>query len=201
MPSGTAAPGPTIHQPAKRDLFACPGTSVVILLRSAPDRVAAVRRKGYDMRRKLLPGLILTTCLTAPAAAESWYFIKTSDIEIDYADADSVRRTGNNVTLDMFRGFDFGQGSNGDIYFIKHNLEFACDRSEFRDIGISAWGYSRTYVTAPPMETQWRAINAGSTMDTLRGFACDGQLRSTPVADPFADAEEYWDYMYYYYGY
>jgi|GEM_PF-1456317 len=150
------------------------------------------------MRNRLLLALFLTTSLTAPAAAEKWHTLDSDDTEIDYFDSDSIKRVDNQVSVDLLRSFAGGSGNDANIFFLKHSLDLACDRREFRDTALIAYNLDRQYVTAPAFERGWVKITPTSTLDKLRGFACDNGGEFNVVDDPFEDADLYWGYMYYY---
>ncbi len=141
------------------------------------------------MRRKILLGLTLTTCLTAPAAAESWYGIYSADDVIAYADADSIARKGNIVHLEvMFSHFP-------DDYH-KQSLEIDCANYRYRIKAASDYGANRQYLSTPEFETGWGELDK-SELQIDKNFACDGSNRTLTVADPFTDADDYWYYYYY----
>lgn len=145
------------------------------------------------MRQSYLLGLGLATCLTSPAAAESWYQIATTENSIDYADADSVRTYGNIMSVDVFRGI----GGTDDAGFIKLAVDVSCANNQFRLTRSVTFDGSRQYLETADERSDWEAIAADSIAEQVRRFACDGSLRDSHVSDPFADADEYW----YYYEY
>lgn len=141
------------------------------------------------MRGKLLLALAVTTSLTAPAAAEEWYYVSNSSSEISYGDADSIVRSGNIARLDTFF-------SHAEKDYHKQTLELNCTGNQFRILTASDYGEGKTYLESPEFEAGWQAFN--SKMEFLGAFACEGKYRTTPVADPFMDADTFW---YYYYDY
>ena len=145
------------------------------------------------MRSAYIVGLCLTTCLTSPAAAESWFRIATTDSSVDYADGDSVRDYGQYISVDVFRGFG---GDGADEGYLKVAVDVACTRNEFRLTRATSYDPARQYLTADAEVTTWDVIAANSIAEQVRRFACDSVLRDSPVSNPFDDADEYW----YYYG-
>jgi hypothetical protein len=142
------------------------------------------------MRRKILLGLTITTSLTAPAAAESWYGIYSAADIVAYADADSIARKGNIVHLEvMFSHFS-------DDYH-KQSFEIDCANYRYRIMAASDYGANRQYLSTPEFETGWAELDQ-SMLQIDKNFACDGSNRTLAVMDPFADAEDYWYYYYYY---
>jgi hypothetical protein len=141
------------------------------------------------MRRKTLLALTLTTCLTAPAAAESWYGIFNSDEVIAYADADSVSRIGNYATVGLMLSHDIGD-------YHKWTVELDCPGQKYRILSGANYGSKREYLSTPDFETGWVALD-NTVLQTGQGFACDGTSRDSLVSDPFNDADEYWYYYYY----
>ena len=146
------------------------------------------------MRSAYIAGLCLSTCLTTPAAAEQWYRIATTDNSVDYADADTIRRFGEIVSVDVFRGFAGLEGE--DSGYLKIALDVSCADKRFRVTRGVAYDTRRQYVTTDEAVTSWEAIAANSIAEQVRRFTCDGALRDTPVANPFDDADEYWYYYY-----
>jgi hypothetical protein len=144
------------------------------------------------MRNRVWVGLCLTTGLTTPAAAESWYQIASTDGSIEFADADSVRSSHGVTALKIFRGLDSTTNP-----FVKADLEVKCGSNEFRFMNLQNFGPSKEYLSADPSASAWASITAGSIAEAAKQFACDGLLRSTPISDPFAAAEEYFYYYYY----
>lgn len=144
------------------------------------------------MRRKSLLALTLTTCLTAPAAAESWYGLYNSLDVITYADADSVSRNGSRATVNIFFSHNYAD-------YHKQTIEFDCQSQQYRVLSASDHAADRSYLSTPSFDSNWQTPE--ETMLQFKTFSCDNGGRDSWVNDPFADADEYWDYMYYYYGY
>lgn len=149
------------------------------------------------MRHRYVLGLCLTTSLTAPAAAESWFAIAATDSSIDYADADSLRSHGGVVSLDLFRGF--AETSGNPVGYAKLSVEIACYDDRFRIKQSVSYDFARKYLSTDEAATPWAAFEPETLAHEAWRFACDGE-RGTPVLDPFADAEEYWYYYYYDYS-
>jgi hypothetical protein len=145
------------------------------------------------MRNRFWVGLGLSTCLTTPAAAESWYQIASTDDSIEFADADSLRNSHGITGLTIFRGLDSAVNP-----YVKVGVELNCGGNQFRLTSVQNFGPSKEYLSADPTESAWSAITANTIGEAVKQFACDGLLRSTPVSDPFAAAEEY---FYYYYAF
>ncbi|HSG34999.1 MAG TPA: hypothetical protein VLA37_10720 [Sphingomonadaceae bacterium] len=141
------------------------------------------------MRNKTLLALTLTTCLTAPAAAESWYGLYADGEVIAYADADSIYRNGGNASVGIFLSHEVGD-------YHKWTIEFDCVNLQYRILGAADYGSDRQYLSTPQFDSNWLAID-GAKSSSERGFACDGMNRDAYVSDPFADADEYWYYYYY----
>ncbi len=149
------------------------------------------------MRNRFLVGLCLTSSLTAPAAAESWYEIATTDDSIDFADADSVWRSGSTAGVTIFRGLA-PEGDSKASSFVKVRVEILCDSNQFRVMSAENYDSLRNYLSTAGGEPTWDYIAANSVASRSREFACDGAWRGTPVSDPFSAADDYW---YYYYDY
>jgi len=148
------------------------------------------------LRHKLLLSLSLTTCLTSPVAAESWYFVGTAAEEINYADADSLQVNGNIDKLKVFSSSLNGLGPEGNIFYTTVNIEIDCSNRKLRWLDIQAFDEKRQYLTAPPVEMGWQEIATDNAAEGFRAFACDGAGRDQKVDNPFDDAD---GYFYYYY--
>ncbi len=144
------------------------------------------------MPKTILLGLILSTCLASPAFAASWFEIGTSDIEIAFADGDSIQRSGDVVQIQAFHGFDPGQGENGDIYYVQRQLEFDCPAHRMRQIKLTAFDADRNVLDAPAYSTEWMAVVPDTPEETFSKVACEGGLTGTPYPDAFDAADEYW---------
>ena len=142
------------------------------------------------MRNRFWVGLGLSTCLTTPAAAESWYQIASTDDSIEFADADSLSHDHGVTGLTIFRGLDSTVNP-----YVKVGVELNCGSNQFRLTSVQNFGPSKEYLSADPTESAWSAITANTIGEAVKQFACDGLLRSTPVSDPAA--EEYFYYYYY----
>jgi hypothetical protein len=141
------------------------------------------------MRKKILLGLSLTTALTAPAAAENWYGIYNDADVVAYADSDSIGHNGTIAGVSLFTSHNSGD-------YHKQSIEIDCTALTLRIIAGANYGADQQYLSTPEIDSSWGAIGDGLTTG-LKGFACDGSGRETYVADPFADADEYWYYYYY----
>lgn len=150
------------------------------------------------MQKKLLLGLTLTTCLTAPAAAETWYEVGTTDTEIGYADADSIQSNGGNVLLTAFQGFETAQGDSSDIYYAKHRIEIDCSSRQLRELSIDTYDVARTFLGQANFDAGWMTIEPNTFGESYRQVACEGTRPGMAYSDAFAAADDYWEYMYYY---
>lgn len=146
------------------------------------------------MRSAYIVGLCLSTCLTRPAAAESWFRIATTDSTVDYADADTVRSYDDVMSVDVFRGFESAD-ADGQAY-LKLALDVSCANNQFRITRGVTYDTRRQYLATDESATAWDAITANSVAEQVRRFTCDSAVRDTPVSNPFDDADTYW----YYYG-
>lgn len=153
------------------------------------------------MRNKLLLGLTLTTSLTAPAFAEQWYEVGTSTIEIALADKDSLQRAGNTAVMNVFHGFEYGQGEGSSIYYAKRKLEFNCNARQVRQLQIDTFDVSHAALQGGrSFDTSWLALETGSAEEAASKLACGEAFTGETYTDPFMASDDYWDYMYYYYG-
>jgi len=145
------------------------------------------------MRRVCFAGLCLSVCLASPAAAEDWYRIASSENSVDYADADTLRSAGDVMSVEVLRGFDSVAGDGG---YLRLALDVSCDDQQFRIIRGESYDAERQQLATDDVSTDWQAIVADSVAERIRSFACDDALRDVPVADPFDDADDYWDDAY-----
>ncbi len=150
------------------------------------------------MRTRLLIGLTVTTSLTAPAAAETWHEVATSDALIAYADVDSIQSSGSNLSMTVFQGFELGVGEKGDVYYTKSQIELDCTGRQVRELRMDVFGVDRTMLAPMPLNTSWQPITDGTLAATYSSVACNGERGSSTYTDPFVAADDYWDYMYYY---
>lgn len=152
------------------------------------------------MRSRLLLGLTATTALTAPAAAESWYEVGTGDLEIAFADTDSISRSGEVLQMNVFQSFEYGQGDNSNVLYARQRLEIDCSNRQIRELSIDT--FDNLHAPLGPLATEgnWFAIQANTFGEGYRQIACDSLRPGTPYPDPFIAGDDYWDYMYYYYG-
>lgn len=152
------------------------------------------------MRHRFLLGLALTTCLTAPAAAEAWHQVSADDLEIGFIDADSIQRGPNGSSFTAFRGFTGETGFGGAAYS-KVKLEVDCSKKQIRSLSVESWKMDRSPLPEQPNYTAWQPVEPNTIGEMYRGVMCDSTaLGGTALTDPFAASDEYWDYMYYYYG-
>lgn len=152
------------------------------------------------MRSRLLLGLTATTALTSPAAAESWYETGTSEFEIAYIDVDSIARSGDTLQVNAFQSFEYGQGEKSDVLYAKQRLEIECSTRRIRELTIDTFDSARAPLGPITAEAAWFPIAAGTFGEVYHQVACDGTRPGSPYGDPFAAGDEYWEYMYYYYG-
>jgi len=125
----------------------------------------------------------------APAHAEDWYRIASSDNSVDYADADTVRSVDDLISVHVVRGFGEPEGPAGYLQIV---VEVSCANNQFRISQGVAYDLQRQTLSTDPIVTDWQAIAANSIAEQIREFSCDGALRDVPVANPFDDADAYW---------
>jgi len=142
------------------------------------------------MRNKTLLALTLTTSLTAPAEAESWFGVFTSSEVIAYADRDSVYRNGSVVGVNI--QFSHQEGDHH-----KRSIELDCSSNQYRTLSAGDYGANGQYLSSPDYDSSWQSFSDGMSA-TVKSFACDGAGGLIYVSDPFGDADEYWYYYYYY---
>lgn len=152
------------------------------------------------MRHRFLLGLALTTSLTAPAMAEAWHEVMADDQEIAFVDADSIQRGSGGSTFTVFRGFTGETGFGGAAYS-KLKLEVDCTKKQIRSLSVESWKMDRSLLPEQPNYAGWQAIEAETIGEVYRIALCDSPtIGGVAQSDPFAASDEYWDYMYYYYG-
>ena len=145
------------------------------------------------MRSRYFLGLCLSTSLTAPAAAETWYKIAETDSSIDFADEESIRRGHGSTSLMIFRGMD-----SESVPFVKAAVDIKCAENQFRVNSTQNYGSAKEYLSTDSTVGAWETIADNSIAEAAKEFACDGGWRENHVSDPFAASEEYWYYYYYY---
>ncbi len=150
------------------------------------------------MRKKLLLGLTLTTGLTAPAMAEKWHEVASSDEVIAFADEDSIQANGANKIMEVFQGFDMGQGAGAKIYYTKSRVELDCAGKKVRELRMDDYALDRSMLPPAPLDSNWQEIADGTLGAVYSKMACDGERTNNIFTDPFSAADEYWEYMYYY---
>ncbi|HTN14025.1 MAG TPA: surface-adhesin E family protein [Sphingomonadaceae bacterium] len=150
------------------------------------------------MRKKLLLGLTLTTGLTAPAMAEKWHEIGSSEDTVAYADEDSIKANGSIVSMDVFQGFEGGHGENRNVYYTKSSMELDCTGRKARELRIDVFGADHAMLPPLPIDTSWQAVTDGTFAGVYSKMACDGERSAGVFTDPFSAADDYWEYMYYY---
>lgn len=139
------------------------------------------------MKHRLVIALGLTTCLTTPAAAETWFSIENSEWELTYGDADSIVRNGNAVTLGILM-------SHAPADYHKQKVEIDCTTGQYRLQEVANLDSKGAYLATPEFDSAWQAL--ATRTDQLLKFACEGAERTIPISDPFFDAEEFWYYYY-----
>lgn len=152
------------------------------------------------MTKKLLLSLTVTTSLTSPAMAENWYELATGNEVMVLADRDSVQKNGANTLVNGFLGFYNAQGEGLNIYYIKRRIEFDCTGRQVRTLTVDLFDGQHNPIAPQEFDRTWQPIAAGTSDEAFSGFACNGQNPGLPYPDPFAAADDYWDYYYYYYG-
>lgn len=140
------------------------------------------------MGKKTLLGLTLTTCLTAPAAAETWYLSYYSADVIAYADMDSFSRSGDSARINVLFSHETSD-------YHTWSLEFDCQAEMVRILDAANLGIDKKYLSTPEFETVWQ-LPEHPLLERLKGSSCDGAPLGNIVSDPFDDADEYWYYYY-----
>ncbi|KPL67475.1 hypothetical protein SZ64_04770 [Erythrobacter sp. SG61-1L] len=150
------------------------------------------------MRASFLIGLTASTFLTTPAMAEAWNEVGVSDAVIVYADVDSIQNVGSNKTMMVFQGFDLGMGTSGKAYYTKSQIELDCTNHKVRELRMDAYGMDHAMLAPEPLDTAWQTFADGTIGAAYNAVACNGERADMSYSDPFAAADEYWEYMYYY---
>lgn len=142
--------------------------------------------------RVFLAAMLLAGAST-PAAAEEWYYVSGGDDNIVFADADSVRQSGEAVTV---LGF-FGSAEPLDVtgeppvviwYWITH-FEFLCESGQYRAIRTDSYNESHVLEYSTDHSEAWTPVPAESLVHGLRQFACDGE-RLSVSGNPFDFTDE-----------
>ena len=140
--------------------------------------------------------LTLTGCLAAPAMAEKWYEAGTSEIEIAFADRDSIERDGKLVEIAVFHGFEYGQGQGSEILYARRGLQFDCNERKVRQVALDVFGAEHAPLGPRTFDMEWAEIEADTSDDAFSKLACGGKPKEKPHKDPFAASDAYWDQVY-----
>ena len=148
------------------------------------------------MRKFVLPIVLLSLAAGTPAYATDWYFVGEGDSDIFFADADSVVRNGDVVSLKLFNGLADGYTDaekTGDvIYYYEGDSEYNCVSKQFRETSRTGYGDDYQSLGAIGYDSNWQAIPPNSFAHTLYEFGCLGLWRDQPIEDPFDEADFYW---------
>lgn len=147
------------------------------------------------MRKFLIPAALVSLALGTPANAESWFYIGEGDNDMFFADADSLVRSGDVVSLKLFSGMAEGyidEGKAAYVYYYEGTAEYNCVSKQFRE--TSRTGYDDEYQSLGPIgyDPAWQTILPNSFAQTLSEFGCQGLWRDQPVTDPFEEADYFW---------
>ncbi|MBO9499672.1 MAG: hypothetical protein J7496_15210 [Novosphingobium sp.] len=147
------------------------------------------------MRKYLFLTAGLAAAFASPVQAADWYLVGQSDDDLFFADAGSVAKSGTymqvNVLDSMGEPID---DPAGDIYYLAGPIRLDCSGRKYQNLGNAALGLDHSYLADADVDSDWQAVNPGTHAEAIFDFACDAGFRDTPVTDPFAYADEYWDY-------
>ena len=130
--------------------------------------------------------------VAAPAAAESWFYLEGDDTSVDYVDADTVYSNGSTSSAQVFRGL--GGEDSKEASYAKLGIEVSCASSQFRIVSATYYDAARQYLSADSTASAWLAFGEDTLPPKVQYFVCSGIYRDDLVANPFDDADEYWDW-------
>ncbi|KUO54770.1 MAG: hypothetical protein APF82_07305 [Sphingomonadales bacterium BRH_c42] len=145
--------------------------------------------------RVFLAAMLLVVAST-PAAAEKWYYVSERGDEGDLivlADADSVRQTGEAVSVLAFAGSDWPLDFIGkppvDIWYQIKQFEFLCSSGQYRTTRTDSYDEFRVLRYSTNHNDAWAPVPPESIVYGLRQFACEG-TRFAESGDPFDFTDE-----------
>lgn len=146
-----------------------------------------------DRPMRAFAAALLIAGASAPAAAEEWYYVSDGEDGILFADADSVRQAGEAVTVLGFLGsaepLDMvGQPPVAIWYWISQ-FEFLCPSGQYRVTRTDSYNERHLLEFSTDHSDAWTPVPAGSFVEGLHEFACDG-ARFSVSGDPFDFSDE-----------
>lgn len=122
----------------------------------------------------------------APASAERWFRVSTSDASIAYVDADSIGNEGGNRYATSYSVY--AEPIDNSIYAGAIRSEYHCDENYFRTLEYSYHGSSNEHLGTEPSETinERKVPLPGSVNEAIMTFVCSGS-GGIEVANAWSD--------------
>lgn len=143
------------------------------------------------MNKPLLMAAALSALVAAPASAESWHELGITGDAIAYGDADSIARTGDEVSASVMLGLREAMGKHSNIEFLVSAVRFSCRAGHYFVDRVSGLDGARVPVASLPGSREWKPVGEGTLYAGFRDFACDATSIQA-VADPYAASAEFW---------
>lgn len=142
---------------------------------------------------RMAKGLACSLMLVAtPALAEEWHeFAKTGET-IGFIDTDTHRTEATPVTFDMFVGYMYGQGKEGEVYYVIYRMSVDCDSGSLSTLSLRAFDIDRKPIPNASRDAIEDPLAERSFASDVRDVACAAERRSSgKTPDPYRASDDY----------
>ncbi|WPZ04412.1 hypothetical protein T8S45_02420 [Blastomonas marina] len=142
---------------------------------------------------RMVKGLACSLMLVAtPALAEEWHeFAKTGET-IGFVDTDTLRTDAAPVTFDMFVGYMYGQGKDGEVYYVIYRMSADCSSGTLTVLSLRAFDIDRKPIPNASRDTIEDPLAERTFASDVHDLACVAKGRSSgKTNDPYRASDDY----------
>ena len=132
--------------------------------------------------------------VSAPASAESWFYVNDTQESIGYIDADSIETEGSSKSFTLFIGYgdEVPDTEPKGIYYIKGTARIDCASKSWAILTTEGFSAEREYLGTEEVNDENGPIEEGTIGDSYFRFVCtDDHQGFDAVDNPFDDSDDF----------